>query len=97
MTDAQKHAARLREIAADLMGMDNGTPDATSLLAGAEALEAQGRWVFRSRGPLVYLVPEDMAINFDVLRDSVDAGDWIAPEWAKPVSIDNVVITGWER
>jgi hypothetical protein len=35
-----QHAARLREMATDLLGMDSDTPDAAALLAGAEALEA---------------------------------------------------------
>jgi hypothetical protein len=35
-----QHAARLRQIAADLLGMDSDSADAPALLAGAEALEA---------------------------------------------------------
>jgi hypothetical protein len=39
MTSNQEHAARLRQIAADLLGMDSDSADVPALLAGAEALE----------------------------------------------------------
>ncbi len=38
--DLQVHAARLRAIAADLLGMDSDSADVPALLAGAAALEA---------------------------------------------------------
>jgi hypothetical protein len=44
MSQIKEHAARLRQIAFDLLGMDSDTPDAAALLAGAEALEAVEAW-----------------------------------------------------
>lgn len=38
--DLQVHAARLRAIATDLLGMDSDSADVPALLAGAAALEA---------------------------------------------------------
>lgn len=103
MTDAQKHAARLREMACNAQALTaqwvEYARDAECLLAGAEALEAQGEWrIMGGFDNKRYFVPVDKVSEWDSWFASREVGEYtaIVPEWAVPVPY-NVVITGWER
>jgi len=97
MTDNQKHAVRLREIARELPGMDEESDDAIHLLAGAQALEGQGRWRLTNFGGQLYLIPAERKHEWMNFRKEVEHGEHtaIVPEWTKPVP-ENFVITGVE-
>ncbi len=82
MTTAQKHAARLREMARTKVGEFK-----MLLLAGAEALAAQGEWRIMVRGGKPYLVP---AANY---KQAIESPELIG----SAVCADDVVITGWRR
>lgn len=124
MTDAKKHAARLRVKASDherlvqryrdqlanmnrpqltsdtaihmLIQLHGQTRDA--LLAGAEALEAQGEWRAGHYRGQNYLIPVGREKDWLTFADNAEPGEYsaIVPEWAVSVR-DNVVITGWRR
>lgn len=111
MTDAQKHAARLREQVAqreklaekyDKTGLIEHAAmllePIPSLLAGASALEAQGRWRAGYYAGRNYLIPVGREDEWQAWCDNRETGEYtaIVPDWAEPVP-DNVVITGWER
>lgn len=103
MTDAQSHAERLREMADNTMLGSCGTPtqsqinDQAALLAGAEALEAQGRWRLIRHFGQSYMIPFERSKEWSDWCLNREAGEYtaIVPEWAAPVP-DDVVITGWE-
>lgn len=68
------------------------------LLAGAEALEAQGEWhlhVFRGKR---YMVPADKWNEWCTWEENVEPGEYteLVPEWAKPVP-EKVIVTGWRK
>lgn len=84
MTTAQKHAARLREYAADQTIEPQERED---LLAGAEALEAQGEWRIMVRGGEPYLVP---AADY---KQAIESPDLIG----SAVDASDVTVTGWRR
>lgn len=93
MTESQKHAAHLRWL------IEHCTrEDEAALLAGAEALEAQGRWRASQIGDQAYLVPVDRWADWAAWCKDREPGEYtaIVPDWAVPVP-DDVVITGWER
>ena len=101
MTDNQKHAARLREMSLNARALADQWAqygaDADALLAGAKALEGQGRWRLTNFGGQLYLIPAERKHEWMNFRKEVEAGEYtaIVPEWALAVP-DNVVITGVE-
>lgn len=102
MTDAQKHAARLREMSQNAQSLSSQwaqySDDAKALLAGAEALEAQGRWrIVQFRG-VPYFIPVEQTVAWDSFKMDAEAGEHteILPEWAVRVP-PGAVITGWVR
>lgn len=93
MTPNQKHAARLR---AESQNYAQGeTRDA--LLAGAIALEGQGRWRLLRHYGQAYLIPVERCKEWIDWFADREAGEHtaIVPEWAVAVP-DHVVITGVE-
>lgn len=102
MTDPKKHAARLREMSQNAQSLSSQwaqySDDAKALLAGAEALEAQGQWRIRNLHTSTYLIPGDRSKDWAdwLLEREVGEPSAIVPEWAVPVP-DDVVITGWVR
>lgn len=91
MTTARKQAVRLRDVAR------YADPEfKASLLAGAEALEAQEEWRIVKGQYLTYFIPADRWNDWCAWCRDAEPGEpsAIVPEWAEPVQ-DDVVITGW--
>lgn len=94
MTTNQKHAKWLR-----LEARYHRKPSiaVSALLAGAQALEGQGRWRAGEYRGQAYLIPVGREKDWLSFADNAEPGEYtaIVPEWAKPVP-DDVVITGVE-
>ena len=91
MTTNEKHAARLRH----LRGYIRGDEIKASILAGAEALEGQGRWYHYTMLDQHYMIPVEHWIEWDARLHLLPPDDSAFPDWAVPVP-DDVVITGVE-
>ena len=93
MTDNQKHAARLREMAELWVNKANKP----ALLAGAKALEGHGRWRLLRHFGQSYLIPVERCKEWIDWCENREQGEHtsIVPAWAVSVP-ENVVITGVE-